>query len=540
MPRVPQLRQDSVIRGGSVGRMNIDAPVEAFGGGNRGLASLGQGLQSIGAGMQRIGEKQKNIELDKKESAAKEAAARAKILSDAADKRLLAAYDMQRQDDSAQLKQLMGVNGGAVVGNYDGMTEKRIEQALKDVTDPVRREQLMTKMIESDVARRNTLYTHQNEQILRAAKDDHAYSKESLKSKMANNFESLASFGDNVAEWGRQFSKDVLEASASGEALGDDAKTTFKEIMDDGSRRTINNLIKGIAASELPDGEAKRVENIINQFTNLEDGERADFIEKANKRAEITIKQIEDRAVKLKQETMSNFADTIANIDNDNDREDVFQQFIAENPGLTAEAKTTMNGMKKPTPFAVEQEWTDRLMNERDLDKYKTELRNAFAEGKVGIDVYKGLVDKIPARIEARKKTVFNGITSRLEKIKAGLDETMKKLPGDVGMFSKDVAITDKLIEDWRNLREMTLDPNVTPQEIDQIAEQVFFKPEAFVASKNAEARLVWAGFKFAEAAEESGTQQLRKKDAAPFNPYRRLEDEEVREQMRLLMEETK
>ena len=55
MPRTPQIRSGVAPVRGSVGRLRVDAPVEAFGGG-AGQARVGAGISNLGSGVRAAGE----------------------------------------------------------------------------------------------------------------------------------------------------------------------------------------------------------------------------------------------------------------------------------------------------------------------------------------------------------------------------------------------------------------------------------------------------------------------------------------------------
>ena len=63
MPRTPQLRTGVQPTTGSVGRLRVDAPQGAFGGG-AGLARVGQGMQGLGKGIQDVGDRQDQEQKD--------------------------------------------------------------------------------------------------------------------------------------------------------------------------------------------------------------------------------------------------------------------------------------------------------------------------------------------------------------------------------------------------------------------------------------------------------------------------------------------
>ena len=112
MPRIPKVTTTGP-RQQSVGRMRINAPVEAFGGGAaaQGIAQVGAGLQSVGKGVERVQERRDNSDVVSAKTAASNIYNKYSILA----KRAKSGEEVQELYEKAY-KEASGLTGTARSG----------------------------------------------------------------------------------------------------------------------------------------------------------------------------------------------------------------------------------------------------------------------------------------------------------------------------------------------------------------------------------------------------------------------------------------
>ena len=543
MASIPRPKTSTSVVGGSVGRQSINAPVEAFGGGRAasGLVSLGQGVSGVGQGLEVAGRKQiaeaekRNADAEaKKKAAVKAESDRLKAIDKLRmeqlklrDDRKTLEYNKKMQGVSSTLKNQQGINKN---GAYDEESKNAQNELLKDVTDPMERERLLIKMQESDLARSNSLYSAQAQEIKAYKASVRSSQKVSLGNGMRENGDTLNA--DNVNEWIGQFKPQATEYGlglVSDGVPADRVNQLIKEDLKGGVVNVVKDKIATIGGG-MPAKNTKDTLLLIESLLRgkvINEEEAKTLSDHATRAGKDATDLLEERQVEARKKVLTELGDTMSNLKSQPERNQEYQRFILDNPDMEKAAHNVWKSNKVITSPAVAAEWTDKLMSTRDPEDYKKKLNDAYLNGDISESFYNEQRNAADKDIDERKSTIWASLTQRLKAMGDGnpLPGDKEKIPGNLGMFGRDAKITKDFLEDWKSLRLLAMNKNVTYRELQEAVDKALFKPEAAMASKNAEERLNWVFGALGQASALPGTQDLSR---VGVDAFKNMTDDEV------------
>lgn len=543
MPRAPEVRT-SLPSEGSVGRLRINAPVEAFGGGAaaQGLADVGRGLQSVGQGVQDIQaarERKQQEELKRQQELAKAQAARQKKLNELRNDRLLLTYNQKAIDLQGKVKSTQTSGTGITKQEiYLRESSKLRNEILKDADLlPYEKEEMLIKMEEKDLSRVKTLIESQ-------ASEDEQYRQDTRKAQKGNIITSMRDSHadltkDNVLDWfqnqnpsSNEYAQGLLSDGVPRESAGDEVNATRAQ----GFKEAIREKMAGLSNSTTPTGDGENIAAILDQVppSIMDREEKDEFKGLIERKAKARVKELEDQAIKARNEQLDVFASDLENMDNDWDKEQELADFTANNPDLQAEATTIFNARTKRMTLAEKVELTEELQATKDPEAFQNSLMGRLKKGEISIGAYNEYKAKSQKSMDRRKKSSWNRIIARQKDILEGrvdIGAGTGEIRASRGMFNKDIKLKQEMLDAWDNLEELAFDPNVTWRELEEVADNVFFKPEAKMLSMDMEERMEWARATLLERAVEPGT-QTGESDIDPYTRANRASDDEILEKL--------
>lgn len=513
---------------GSVGRQSINVG-GAFDTG-RGLQQLGRGVSAIGSAVNDREVAAETEEAKRQKSANQNRTAMQKIEDD----NYKFAFDKQRQSRAQEQKKQKGLNAVNGVAAFDSTIDDDINTVLKNVTDPTKRAKLEVEMRQSDLSRRNGVFTHENSERT-SAMNTHADSLDkSLRDKMKLSASTLMSGDGNVNGWMLQFQQDQMSL---GEYLVDGlgqesavANSTVMEATVAGTTAAVDALIQGLDQSEAIEEDYEAVKDVIEQLEAIGSGAGGDvkagqfdtdqMLKDLDKRKALTEARIEEAIVASNDAIVGEYTNSVAELSSDVERARELENFLADNkgadPAVIKRARNVTESFDVVTPVDTHNQMIDEVMLLEAPEDYEPVLRAKLESGEIGYTSYNRMSKFIDKSIDRKKKSAWADISLRLNQIKGGIIDTGAG-EGDIersrSFFRGDITLKDDFIKGWNQLQDLMEDSNVTATELNEIATQVFFKPESFMQMKDVEESLLWATSAFRQAAIISGTQSLTEKD---------------------------
>jgi len=541
MPQVP--RQDpriGVAQGGSVGRLRVNAPVEAFGGGAaaQGLANLGKGLQGLGQGIvdAQEGAEHRAQQAAKQQAAIDKAKAeRDKKMRDLMGKRIKLNYDQQMQGLANKLKETQTAGTDKTKNDWYNTERGKIqEELLKDVKDPVEREGLLLEMQRSDLARMNSLAESQRSEDTKYENDVIEAEGGNIVSDFRANYDTLNK--DTVTNWfeqrassSAQYAQSLIEKGVPKEKV----KQLVEEKRSAGFGEAIKEKIARISASTTPTTAADDIEAIINQVPDsiMDKDAKRDAINDAKTAAKSRVEELDAQAVNAQNTQLDQFASKLANLDNSYEINQEYTQFVKDNPDLRKAAKKIKDDNAIETPTETEIELSKTLSETLNPEKFRDSLLGMLQDGKISTSTYNEYMKLSKKRMDDKKVEVWNSTLNRLEQITQGFEESEagKGQLRRTGFFASDIK-TKKMSDALKTLKDLVYNDNVTFHEVKQIMDDILFDPEQEVMAMKLEKRVFLGRQMLLTAAQRSGTQDISAEDIEIETKSRRKSTEELKE----------